>query len=219
MTSVNPDQALVTSVEKSDEPAPTHETIVLSGCMIHSPIDEAGLGWISQTLRCVQDIDEPPAGTFDTVNMILQVVTFDDIDTCTRIATKTLSLSPIASIGIRELLVNAVEHGNLGITFEEKSELLKFGRWQEEIETRLSSEENRGKFAAVELRRNNGSFAVTIRDQGAGFDWQGYLESEERPSTLLHGRGVDLAMNAGFETVEYRGTGNEVCLSGACDLG
>lgn len=167
----------------------------------------------------MQDIDEPPAGKFDTVNMTLQVVTFDDINTCTRIATKTLSLSPIASIGIGELLVNAVEHDNLGITLEEKSELLKFGRWQEEIETRLSSEENRGKFAAVELRRNNGSFAVTIRDQGAGFDWQGYLESEVRPSTLLHGRGMDLAIIAGFETVEYLGTGNEVCLSGACDLG
>ena len=39
----------------------------------------------------------------------------------------------LAGMGLVELLVNAVEHGNLGITFHEKSELLSAGRWEEEV--------------------------------------------------------------------------------------
>ena len=35
-----------------------------------------------------------------------------------------------ASLGLSELMVNAIEHGNLGITYAEKSSLVKGGTWQ-----------------------------------------------------------------------------------------
>lgn len=219
MTAPRPDRRSRTLPDAVSEPAQTHDTLVLAGCMIHSRIDDTGLAWLSQMLRCVPDVGDPPAGTLQDLDMTIQVSTFDDIDTCTRIATKALGLSPIASIGIRELLVNAVEHGNLGITFEEKSELLQFGRWQEEIEQRLASAEHRQKYAEVRLKRDQTSFVIEICDQGTGFDWKGYLEKEERPSMLLHGRGMSLAMSAGFTKVEYRGTGSEVFVAGDCDQG
>jgi CheY-like chemotaxis protein len=48
-------------------------------------------------------------------------------------------------IGITELLVNAVEHGNLGITYEEKSTLNANGTWDEEVKRRLALPEHAGK--------------------------------------------------------------------------
>ena len=48
-------------------------------------------------------------------------------------------------IGLTELLVNAVEHGNLGITYDEKGVLLADGGWAAEITRRLALPENRGK--------------------------------------------------------------------------
>jgi CheY-like chemotaxis protein len=42
-----------------------------------------------------------------------------------------------AVIGLTELLLNAVEHGNLGITYEEKSLLKKNEEWEAEIARRL----------------------------------------------------------------------------------
>ena len=38
-----------------------------------------------------------------------------------------------ASVGLIELLVNAVEHGNLGISYDEKAELRKNFKWEDEI--------------------------------------------------------------------------------------
>ncbi len=40
--------------------------------------------------------------------------------------------------GLHELLINAVEHGNLGITYAEKTELVLRGGWLEEVERRLA---------------------------------------------------------------------------------
>lgn len=52
-------------------------------------------------------------------------------------------------VGLSELLINAVEHGNLGITHEEKKIFLAENRWTEEIDTRLNLPENRDKFASI----------------------------------------------------------------------
>jgi len=44
-------------------------------------------------------------------------------------------------MGFTELMLNAVEHGNLGICFEEKRELLLNDKWDQEIERRLTQPE------------------------------------------------------------------------------
>ena len=45
-------------------------------------------------------------------------------------------------IGLTELLVNAVEHGNLGITYEDKTALNAAGTWDTEVRRRLALPEN-----------------------------------------------------------------------------
>ena len=49
--------------------------------------------------------------------------------------------------GLGELLVNAIEHGNLGIGYEKKTELVELGIWRSEIERMQNLPENIMKYA------------------------------------------------------------------------
>jgi CheY-like chemotaxis protein len=112
--------------------------------------------------------------------------------------------------GINELLINAIEHGNLGITYAEKTALVLQGRWQEEVERRIMLAENKEKFAHLRYEATDTGFIVHIQDQGPGFDWQPYLEISPQRITDPHGRGIATAKTLSFTTLEYLGSGNEV---------
>jgi anti-sigma regulatory factor (Ser/Thr protein kinase) len=201
---------------KSSDAATVHGTIALPGCMIHSDVTVIALEWICRALRCEDGADTPGREAFEGFHATVRVQTFDDIDICMKIATTAFALPAVSAIGLRELVVNAVEHGNLEITFDEKTELLATGEWQTEIERRLATDDLRDRFATVELRLLEDSYAIEITDQGKGFDPSVYLDPETAPSAMLHGRGMSLAMDAGFTSVDYRGAGNEVSIRGAC---
>lgn len=115
-----------------------------------------------------------------------------------------------AAMGLAELLVNAVEHGNLGIDFEEKARLLATGQWHSETQRRLELRENRDKFVDVRALRSGGEVLVLIRDQGEGFDWPRFLTLDESRAFYPNGRGIALARQIAFSSLEYRGNGNEV---------
>lgn len=116
----------------------------------------------------------------------------------------------VSVIGLTELLVNAVEHGNLGISYEEKSRLYKTGGWNEEVRKRLALPENTEKRAEVSFERDRNCIRFIIRDQGAGFDWQSYLQIDPSRAFDTHGRGIAMANRLSFTRLEYRGCGNEV---------
>lgn len=113
-------------------------------------------------------------------------------------------------IGLTELLVNAVEHGNLGITYEEKSALNSDGLWDAEVRRRLSLPENAAKTVELTMERTASEVRFTIRDQGPGFDWQKYLSVDPARAFDNHGRGIAMARAMSFDHVEYRGNGSEV---------
>ena len=123
---------------------------------------------------------------------------------------------PATVIGLTELLVNAVEHGNLGITYEDKSKLFATGGWREEVERRLALPENTSKRAEVSFERADGQLRFTIRDQGRGFDWQTYLQIDPQRAFDTHGRGIAMANRLSFSHIEYRGCGNEVVGTVVC---
>lgn len=112
--------------------------------------------------------------------------------------------------GYSELLVNAVEHGNLGIGYDTKSALLSEGRWAEEIERRLALPEYASRRVEVLAEKTAQAFVVTITDQGKGFDWSGYLDFQPARAFDLHGRGIAMSRNFSFDSIEYRGNGNTV---------
>lgn len=112
--------------------------------------------------------------------------------------------------GLTELLVNAVEHGNAGISYEDKTRLLAEGSWEAEVARRLAEPENAGKKVELVFQRLPGSVEVSIADDGQGFNWRSYLEFAPSRACDSHGRGIALARKLSFDYLEYRGCGNEV---------
>lgn len=112
--------------------------------------------------------------------------------------------------GLMELLTNAVEHGNLGITYKEKSRLLECAEWDIEIKKRLNLPENKSKRVIVRFESREHENRFLIKDQGPGFDWKPYLTFD--PNRLLdpNGRGIAMAKKLSLDRVEYQGVGNEV---------
>lgn len=112
--------------------------------------------------------------------------------------------------GYAELLINAVEHGNLGISYAEKSRLLCDDRWEDEIETRLSQSRYSARLVRVTLEKTATACIVTIADQGDGFNWQDYVEFSPERAFDLHGRGIAMSKAVSFDSLEYQGNGSSV---------
>lgn len=113
-------------------------------------------------------------------------------------------------LGLSELMLNAVEHGNLGISYEEKSRLLADDALSTEVARRLEVPEFRRRRAVVEFRREPLRLRFVIRDEGAGFDWQKYIEMSPERAFDLHGRGIAMSKLVSFDHLQYLGTGNAV---------
>ncbi len=114
------------------------------------------------------------------------------------------------AFGLNELLVNGLEHGNLQITYSEKTQLHEDDRWEEEIIRRQALPENAGKFVEVVFRRLSGQLQIMIIDQGDGFDWRDYEEIKMERMQESHGRGIAMAKSLSFDHLEYFEPGNQV---------
>ncbi len=132
---------------------------------------------------------------------------------CNLVASQVAHLCPEPHrvvTGISELLINALEHGNLKIGYEEKSNLMRRGMWQIEVERRLNSRKHRGGFIELEFNVADDRVQIRIRDQGQGFDWTPYMDFDPDRAFDPHGRGIAVARLSSFDELEYIGDGNEV---------
>jgi len=138
---------------------------------------------------------------------------FRTLEDARNLAMLLSNVSPMAGkvvVGLLELLINAVEHGNLGITYEEKSELNALGRWQNEVERRLGLPENADKVVEVKFQCTADEISFLIQDQGEGFDWESYLEITPERVFDNHGRGIAMSRMLSFDCLEYQGNGSQV---------
>jgi len=153
----------------------------------------------------------------DTFNLIenaqFRFRTLDEARSLAALAANTLRDAAQTAMGLSELLVNAVEHGNLGISYQDKSALLRSGQWAEEIQARLDAREYKDRYATLGFRRHNDRVEFEVRDMGEGFDWGNYLEIHPSRAMDLHGRGIAIARKLCFDNVEYQGNGNTVIAS------
>jgi DNA-binding response OmpR family regulator/anti-sigma regulatory factor (Ser/Thr protein kinase) len=123
-----------------------------------------------------------------------------------------------AAIGLSELMVNAVEHGNLRIGYAEKSEMRRNEVWEQEVEVRLSDPVLGARRARVVFRRMPDQLTFTISDEGEGFDWRSYLEFAPERAFDPNGRGIAMARLASFASLDYRDRGNIVVATVPCPL-
>jgi len=149
----------------------------------------------------------PIAATVDTE------YTFSTLEEAQRLAMLLASLCPDpakTAIGLSELLINAVEHGNLGISYAEKNRLKQKNAWEQEIERRLHLPENFGRKATVSFTRTNDEIIFTITDQGNGFVWQQYLDFDPARAFDPNGRGIAMAGKISFSQLAYQENGSKV---------
>ena len=115
-----------------------------------------------------------------------------------------------ASQGLSELLLNAIEHGNLGISYDEKKQLMYEDRWETEVMRRLNLPEFMDRSATVNFERKKEALEFTITDQGVGFDWSKYIKLDPDRSHDPNGRGIAMAHRYSFSKIEYQFAGNVV---------
>ncbi len=118
-----------------------------------------------------------------------------------------------AQLGLTELFVNGVEHGNLKLSYTEKSALLKTGTLDHEIASRLALADYAQKRVRVSLDRTETALRMSITDDGEGFDWNQYLDLDGARSTDGHGRGIAMAKAISFDQLDFQGCGNQVVAS------
>ncbi len=114
--------------------------------------------------------------------------------------------------GIYELLINAVEHGNLHMDAQCKAALMEKGCWQEEINRRLALAPYADKLVHIDIIESTSFIRFTIQDEGDGFDWKANMICDlenRRP----HGRGLCIAQASGFDSIAFNPAGNAVTCS------
>lgn len=113
-------------------------------------------------------------------------------------------------IGLTELMLNAIEHGNLGFSYNDKKGFKISGTWENEIAKRLMYPEYKSKVAHLKITKKDKEVNVSIVDQGEGFDWSKFNTIDPQRLMDPNGRGIAMCLNCGFTKIEYRGTGNQV---------
>jgi DNA-binding response OmpR family regulator len=113
-------------------------------------------------------------------------------------------------VGFNELLLNAIEHGNLGVSYDEKTELMKEGDYMEKLVSRLAQPEHQNKYVHVEFTKSKNELHVLIIDMGEGFDFEKYLVLDKERMFHSHGKGIMMAKNLYFDELLYETPGNRV---------
>lgn len=143
-------------------------------------------------------------------------LSFQSLDEARSLAQSIAKLSAETqglTLGLTELFINAVEHGNLGITYYEKTQLVNEQGWEEEVNRRRNLEENQDKWVRVKVAYSDDQIIITITDEGDGFDWEPYLEISPERAFDPNGRGIAMSRMLSFDLVEYQGVGNKVIVT------
>ncbi|MEW6534585.1 MAG: ATP-binding protein [Candidatus Auribacterota bacterium] len=114
------------------------------------------------------------------------------------------------TIGLSEIILNAIEHGNLEIGYEEKTRLLDCGLYYAELKQRTMHPNYRQRKVTITVRVFDSCCEITIIDDGRGFDWRNIPDPKEKQYEL-HGRGITMA-RLFFDEVKFNEQGNQVTL-------
>lgn len=131
-----------------------------------------------------------------------------------RFTDPTITLSIRTSL--REMLINAIEHGNLNISIEDKAKALKNGNYFQFILTRQNDPYYREKKIFVEYFLSKQKVGYRITDEGKGFNHARMIQNalsktNEIETASLQMRGIAYALST-FDVVKFNSTGNRVTL-------
>jgi anti-sigma regulatory factor (Ser/Thr protein kinase) len=117
-------------------------------------------------------------------------------------------------LGLNEIVNNAIEHGNLGISFEEKKAALHNSQFFKLAFERAGREPFKNRVVTIKVKVIPPAHRVeyTIIDEGNGFDWKLLPDPKDKVNVLNRsGRGIMIAKFA-FHEVKFNEKGNQVTL-------
>ncbi|MCO4782938.1 MAG: ATP-binding protein [Candidatus Cloacimonetes bacterium] len=114
------------------------------------------------------------------------------------------------AMGLTEIFVNSIEHGNLGLSFDDKTDLQAQDSLLLEIDYLLSLDENKNKFVDVSFEKFSDYVKFHVIDMGVGFDWKPFMQLDDSRIQASHGRGIAMANMLSFSEVNYIYPGNQV---------
>ncbi|MCA9472452.1 MAG: response regulator [Nitrospirales bacterium] len=118
-------------------------------------------------------------------------------------------------VALQELLINAMEHGNLNISSDEKRRAILDDTYEELLETRRDSPAYRNRRVRLSFCHDvsMGTVEFRVHDEGDGFDWKCLVNRNEDQllSASGSGRGIFLVRTL-IHDIRYVGKGNEVVL-------
>lgn len=169
------------------------------------------LAWLRRESKGVIIEDLPMS--LDRVDMVLE----NDLLAANRMVERIMRLMGIRDddfkLGLLEILVNAIEHGNLEIGYERKSGLPDIHQYMEFVKTRSSQADFAARRVRVSIRRTGDRVECDVVDEGPGFDWRATLENASGIDELLHhGRRLLLAQVM-FDSLKFNDRGNHVFMS------
>ncbi|NIM14447.1 MAG: SpoIIE family protein phosphatase [Candidatus Aminicenantes bacterium] len=154
------------------------------------------LQWEKRHLKIANDIHIIPSVTdfiFSNVDYIFGEISF-------------------MKIGLQEILINAIEHGNLDISYDDKQQLLTTGEYNRVLKHKAALPENVDKYVDIKVFSTPEYLKLIIEDMGEGFDLSA-IPDPENPENFLceHGKGIMMTLNA-YDEVTYNEKGNKVTL-------
>lgn len=159
--------------------------------------------------ECQTFATDPKTGMTHLINGRFEIQTHDQAEQLSTLLAGHCPDPERVAPGLWELLSNAIEHGNLAISFEEKTELLRYGTFEQEVKRRLQQDPYKKRIVIVTFDQIDSDIRIVITDEGDGFNYDEAMK-RELSLDLPNGRGIAIATTISFDTLAYKGKGNSV---------
>lgn len=119
---------------------------------------------------------------------------------------------PEIKLALYETLANAVEHGNLGITYDMKTEAMtEPGGMEALVKRRLLDPRLAGRKVHLHVEYLADRVVYRVRDEGEGFNPSALRDKPLGDTSALHGRGLALVRHY-MDEVTWNPNGTEICM-------
>jgi DNA-binding response OmpR family regulator len=136
-----------------------------------------------------------------------------DVEKLVPIIAKLFPEPERSAAGLAELMMNAIEHGNLEIGHERKAAWVARGIYRGELMKRLQTPPFSHRRAELIVNRREDGIMIVIMDEGCGFCWQDVVHSETHDDDAAAGHcgeGLARVSRESFDDVRFNQLGNQV---------
>ena len=112
-----------------------------------------------------------------------------------------------------EVIMNAIEHGNLNILYEMKKEWLKKNIYHKKLNELLKTDKAKKTHVEIALNVEENLITINVKDQGLGFKPKQEMKKISNEGFAReNGRGM-MMIKSYFDEVKYNKKGNSVTLT------